>query len=583
MQLVREDNPPLCGAENASESVTKPVDSESDSDEKAFETDDDPNTDDDIDFTLERYYSDNPPESEEDTEDTEEEEEEEMAAPSGNEWKSKKGHILWSPTPPETLGHVPATGGTPGPTRYATSRISTLKSCFDLFLTEEIIKLLVDTTNVQGKRSIKDWKDLDATDMEAYIGILILAGVYRSRNESTPSLWDDHTGRAIFRATIPHCKFTRINSCVRFEDERTRPARCRKDKLAAFWTIWEKWAHRLPLLFKPGQDVCVDDQLVQFRGHCGFLQYMPCETGKYGIKVWVTCDVATSYAWKMQVSTEKTAGSPREVNQGMRVVLDMTEGLQGVNTVTCDRSFTSYALAEQLLKRKMTLVGTMWRGKPELPPQLLQKRHRAPRSSLFAFTKTHTAVSYVPKRGKSVVVLSTKHREPAVSGGEHRKPTIILDYDRCKGAVNNLNKLIGTYSCKRRASRWPLALFYHILDVSAFNAFVLWTAVEPSWMQGKTFRRRLFMEELGKMLVAPQILRRQHIPRTPAAAAVLADLHLCAPLESEGPEPGTGKRRIRRFCQFCPKKKTKVTTTCTRCNKYICKPHTTLYCSYCST
>ncbi|XP_051273966.1 uncharacterized protein LOC127373486 [Dicentrarchus labrax] len=122
-------------------------------------------------------YSDNPPESEEDTE----EEVEDTAGPSDNEWKSKKGQILWSPTPPETLGHAPGTGGTPGPTRYATSHISTLKSCFDLFVTEKIIKLLVDTTNVQGKHSIKDWKDLDATDMEAYIGILILAGVYRSR------------------------------------------------------------------------------------------------------------------------------------------------------------------------------------------------------------------------------------------------------------------------------------------------------------------------------------------------------------------------------------------------------------------
>ncbi|KAL1005923.1 hypothetical protein UPYG_G00065690 [Umbra pygmaea] len=45
--------------------------------------------------------------------------------------------------------------------------------------------------------------------------------------------------------------------------------------------------------------------------------------------------------------------------------------------------------------------------------------------------------------------------------------------------------------------RWPLVLFFSCIDVSAFNAFVLFTAVDPSWNQQK-YRRRLFLQELGK-------------------------------------------------------------------------------------
>ena len=62
----------------------------------------------------------------------------------------------------------------------------------------------------------------------------------------------------------------------------------------------------LPLLFNPGVDVCVDEQLVAFKGRCGFRQYMPNKPAKYGIntiQIWVTCDVATSYAWWMQIYT----------------------------------------------------------------------------------------------------------------------------------------------------------------------------------------------------------------------------------------------------------------------------------------
>lgn len=160
-----------------------------------------------------------------------------------------------------------------------------------------------------------DWIDFDSTDIQAYIGLLILAGVYKSRNESTRSLWDVENGRSIFRATMSHCEFKLLNSTMRFDDRMTRPARYMHDKLAAFRTIWEKWTHRLPLLFNPGQDVCVDEKLVPFKGRCRFRQYMPSKPAKYGIKIWVTCDVTTSYAWKLQIYTGKSPGSHSEMNQ----------------------------------------------------------------------------------------------------------------------------------------------------------------------------------------------------------------------------------------------------------------------------
>ena len=58
---------------------------------------------------------------------------------------------------------------------------------------------------------------------------------------------------------------------------------------------------------------------------------MPSKPAKYGIKIWVACDAQSSYAWKMQVYAGKlTSGGP-EKNQGMRVVLDVTDGLRGQN------------------------------------------------------------------------------------------------------------------------------------------------------------------------------------------------------------------------------------------------------------
>lgn len=51
-------------------------------------------------------------------------------------------------------------------------------------------------------------------------------------------------------------------------------------------------------------------------------------------------------------------------------------------------------------------------------------------------------------------------------------------------------------------ARWPLVVFYNILDISAYNSFVLWSEIKPAWNQGKYNRRRLFMEELGQQLTS---------------------------------------------------------------------------------
>ena len=69
---------------------------------------------------------------------------------------------------------------------------------------------------------------------------------------------------------------------------------------------------------------------------------------------------------KAQVYTGKPSGRTREKNQGMRVIMDLTQEPRGQN-VTCDNFFTSYMLGQALLKRNITMLGTMRRNKTELP------------------------------------------------------------------------------------------------------------------------------------------------------------------------------------------------------------------------
>lgn len=104
-------------------------------------------------------------------------------------------------------------------------------------------------TNLEGKRVYGDnWKDLDVVDLEAYIGLLILAEVYKSKGEATASLWNAEIGRAIFPATMSLKTFHVLSHVIRFDDKQTRQGRRERDKLAAIRDVWDKWVQRLPWL-----------------------------------------------------------------------------------------------------------------------------------------------------------------------------------------------------------------------------------------------------------------------------------------------------------------------------------------------
>ena len=76
---------------------------------------------------------------------------------------------------------------------------------------------------------------------------------------------------------------------------------------------------------------------------------------------------------------------------------------------------------------------------------------------------------------------------------------MILDYNASKGGVDTSDQMLRTYTCKRKTRRWPIAIFSNMLDISALNAYIIWTLINPDWNARKTHKRRLFLEELGKV------------------------------------------------------------------------------------
>ncbi|XP_003370054.1 conserved hypothetical protein [Trichinella spiralis] len=102
-------------------------------------------------------------------------------------------------------------------------------------------------------------------------------------------------------------------------------------------------------------------------------------------------------------------------------------------------------------------------------------------------------------------------------------------------------------------------------------------------MDKRLHKRRLFLEELGKALVQPEMMWRKTLPRTAAAKSAVERMRKDAEQSSTSGITDTdtgGKKRAR--CQLCVSSDNKTSVRCKKCQKYICKDHTQSYCNLCA-
>ncbi|GFQ95293.1 DDE_Tnp_1_7 domain-containing protein [Trichonephila clavata] len=122
--------------------------------------------------------------------------------------------------------------------------------------------------------------------------------------------------------------------------------------------------------------------------------YIPNKTARYGIKIAMMCDVGTNY----MVNAIPYLGlntQTKGVHLLSYFVKELTKNIQGTNqNIIMDNWFTSIPLADKLLKIPInfTVVGTIWKNKGEIPPELLELRSQRVGTSMYCFDQAKTLI-----------------------------------------------------------------------------------------------------------------------------------------------------------------------------------------------
>lgn len=444
-------------------------------------------------------------------------------------------------------------------------------------MVDEIIhytNMYISTVQKNYKRD-RDAKFITKNEMMAFFGLLFLSGIKKGNHTNFLELWaTDGTGIEVFRACMSCNHFLFILNSIRFDDKTTRNDRRSEDKLTAVRSMLDQFVYNCKTSYCLSEYLTIDEMLVPFRGRCSFIQYIPSKPAKYGLKIFALVDAKSFYTGNLEIYCGTQPDGPYNMSsKPFDIVMRLLDNVTGSNRNLAYP--TSYPLATQLLKKQTTIVGTLRKNKKEIPVDFQPHKNKVINSSFFGFQKEIMVTSYTPKKNKSVILLSTMHNDTSVNS-ETKKPEVIHFYNSTKGGVDTVDQMCGNYLVSRRTRRWPLSIFFQLLNIAVINANILYNNTQ---IEKKHKNRRSFLKSLSMNLMNNHLSERSQMTNLPTDIK-----HFLSKYETKEVDVQEPPTKIRSRCYLCGRAKNRVTTIkSSSCQNFTCKEHvkTVVRCERC--
>lgn len=429
---------------------------------------------------------------------------------------------------------------------------------FKYFFNEEVSDLIITESN---RYCSQKWPEkqlqLSTTELDQFIGICSLMSVIQMSN--TRRYWAPITGNELIKETMPVNKFEKIRQQLHFNDNENMLPRGHVNhdriyKIRPLIDVLIKRFQTVPL----EKSLSVDEQLCSTKCKSIIKQYLPNKPHKWGFKLNVLSGSHSGFCYVFELFTgcENDArfrlASEKDLGSSANIVIRLLRIVpEFQNYIVCfDNYFSTLPLIAQLSKKGIHAVGTMRRNRlknDKLPKdKVIMSLGRG--SSFEMVTEVEkTEVVCVTWRDTKVVNLVSNFvgANPLQSVERFDKklgkkitvdcPNIVKNYNSYMGGVDYLDSMIGRNKIKIRSKKWYMRIYFHLLDLTTTNAWILYKRV--SYHRGTDQKRLLtlsdFRLKLGETLCKVNHVNRR-IGRPPTELERRISLkrkhHSCSPI-----------------------------------------------------
>lgn len=411
---------------------------------------------------------------------------------------------------------------------------STPYGFFQLIFTDVLFKQIADETNRYAQEKIKKvtplpkfsswwgWTDVTLNEMKAFHGVLL--NMAMKKNDKLQDFfsreWLDSS--QFFVDCFSRKRFFQIFWALHVSPPDSAiglhlnpQVRSRLSKVK---NILDYISEKFLEIYKPHKHLAADESTVSFRGRVLFKMYNPQKPTKWGLRIYVISDSTNGYVCSLipyygAVTTESLIRPDLTFTE--RIVLQLVAnvtnatGQSGYHIYT-DRFYTGVTLANELLKQKIHITGTVQSNRKHLPDGIRKNKMRLKKHETKCYrTDSMMVLAWHDKR--TVWMLSTNGNNLTTiverknrSGVEQvTKPTVIVDYTSKMGGVDRSDHYISSYGFVTKSLKWWRKLYFWLLEVALVNSFLLYkdycsrnNLVTPSH---KTFRKMVIKDLVGEV------------------------------------------------------------------------------------
>ena len=454
------------------------------------------------------------------------------------------------------------------------SSVNTPSKAWRQIFTNSILDKIVGYTNEYGEATAKTWTTVCRSDLIDFISILFLSSIQKRKDK--PSNWFSNNPLLEFPAAkkiTSGRKFLtmlRYLHCCSMEDQPTGEDYDPSYKVAELKEYLEK---RYERLFHPFQQLSLDETLIRSFGRMKFKVRIVTKAARYGIKVYVITDAATSFVLRVLIYTGKYTyyeSVDESMKKTVQVVRSLCQPYVGTHrTVYIDRFYTSIDLLKELEKMDLYITGTVMKNRVPQNLRIAKTSQTFKTMSRGDFKKHRLKfktsdgedqfAGLVCWRDRDIVYCLSNDTGNIESDTCHRRskdgliviqrPLVISRYNKYMGGVDVADMCrLHCNSTIMGQNRWWLKLFFYLLDVGTSNALVLYNETRKAQDQKMNivdFKMKLVEGFVGNKVGSTcanenQSAEPKHIPERSASR------HRCAycSLFSEF-------RRTRYRCQAC--------------------------------
>ena len=157
-----------------------------------------------------------------------------------------------------------------------------------LFISADVIAHIVTKTNRYAQQFIKSqtlkensrvhkWKPVARKEMLLFLGLLLLMGIIKK--PEIAQYWSSHPllSTSLFGCVIIRDRWQLILKFLHFTDNENAPSPIdpNRDRLYKIRILLNKLMFNFQTVYTPAINMCIDEELVMYKGQLFFKQYLP--------------------------------------------------------------------------------------------------------------------------------------------------------------------------------------------------------------------------------------------------------------------------------------------------------------------